>query len=509
MVTSSAWDSKAVMSAWWVNPEQVSKMGPTGEYLPIGAFTVQGQKNFLPPAQLSLGFGLLFRLSEESKARRLRHRIQDNTPKTLDLATKGTDQGQGIQIEADVHYDKVQSNAEDYSIANGYDEHQSSHSHTLDEAESVNTSDSETDNSDSEAKSHNPLQPIQNMHQTLQLQASGFTESKALVKSDHAKWIGSETCEGAEANIRNRAQNGNGTNLSNKEKPHVSAWGREHLRQGQSVPTSDPIGIAFEKTDEDTTHQVNFSRKNQSTLPSKSSHPTAVRGKHNKRNKFKLRYADQDEEDQALAMRLLGSTKATEDAAIKLSKEQEIARQKERRRKQHILTAQKGKEAEERRNLDFQRSVETSEEAESNEVGDIDAFVGVPHPGDEILDALVMCGPWDAMGGRCRWRAKLQPGTTKKGKAVKEVLGRWVSNITEREKKKRTGSGEGNENMVQEEEVMRKEGELIRAIREPEIIGVIPVSKVRVLMGPGEASGRGKGNGGAGRGRRGGRGSKR
>ena len=141
---------------------------------------------------------------------------------------------------------------------------------------------------------------------------------------------------------------------------------------------------------------------------------------------------------------------------------------------------------------------------EDNEIevlGDLDSFVGTPVPGDDILDALVICAPWDAIGARYEWRVKLQPGATKKGKAVREILSRWNGIVTEREKKKekRLGSGEGNEVTWDEEKVRIREEELIKAIREPEAIGVVPVGKIRVVM-EGEIHGKGKGGGEVGKG---------
>ncbi len=82
VASSTAWDSKAGMSAWWVNADQVSKLAPTGEFLPTGSFMVRGKKNFLPPAQLLLGFGVMFRISEESKARHIKHRVQNESTST-------------------------------------------------------------------------------------------------------------------------------------------------------------------------------------------------------------------------------------------------------------------------------------------------------------------------------------------------------------------------------------------------------------------------------------------
>uniref|UniRef100_A0A914YXK6 NFACT protein C-terminal domain-containing protein n=1 Tax=Panagrolaimus superbus TaxID=310955 RepID=A0A914YXK6_9BILA len=57
-----------VINAWWVRNDQVSRTAPTGEYLPAGSFMIRGKKNYIPASQLQLGFGLLFRLDEESAA---------------------------------------------------------------------------------------------------------------------------------------------------------------------------------------------------------------------------------------------------------------------------------------------------------------------------------------------------------------------------------------------------------------------------------------------------------
>ena len=237
-----------------------------------------------------------------------------------------------------------------------------------------------------------------------------------------------------------------------------------------------------------------------------------VRGKHGKRQKQKSKYAEQDPEDRALAMRILGSAAAQEKAetetAAKVAREQELTEQKERRRKQHALAAERGRKAEEERRKKFEEDggVDDDGESETSNAVDLDAIVGTPRPGDDILDGLVVCGPWDAIGARCRWRAKLQPGATKKGKAVKEILERWNKIVEDGEKKKRPGSGDGNEMMVAEEKIRKREGELIRAIRDVEVIGVVPVGKVRVVMGGGGEKG---GKGGTSGGKRGGKGGRR
>ena len=66
MCHSSAWSAKLVTSAWWVRPAQVTKSAPSGEYLPTGSFMIRGKKNFLPPHELVLGYGILFVLDPVS-----------------------------------------------------------------------------------------------------------------------------------------------------------------------------------------------------------------------------------------------------------------------------------------------------------------------------------------------------------------------------------------------------------------------------------------------------------
>jgi predicted ribosome quality control (RQC) complex YloA/Tae2 family protein len=67
---SSAWSSKIITSAWWVESHQVSKTAPTGEYLTVGSFMIRGRKNFLPPCQLEMGLAVFFRLGDESSIAR-------------------------------------------------------------------------------------------------------------------------------------------------------------------------------------------------------------------------------------------------------------------------------------------------------------------------------------------------------------------------------------------------------------------------------------------------------
>jgi predicted ribosome quality control (RQC) complex YloA/Tae2 family protein len=47
------------LNAFWVNPEQVKKSAPSGQFLPKGSFTIEGQRNFIKAANLRLSVGII------------------------------------------------------------------------------------------------------------------------------------------------------------------------------------------------------------------------------------------------------------------------------------------------------------------------------------------------------------------------------------------------------------------------------------------------------------------
>ena len=49
------------LSAYWVNPEQVKKAAPSGQFLPHGSFSIEGQRNFVRAPALKLCVGILER----------------------------------------------------------------------------------------------------------------------------------------------------------------------------------------------------------------------------------------------------------------------------------------------------------------------------------------------------------------------------------------------------------------------------------------------------------------
>ena len=564
VATSSVWDAKAVMSAWWVRADQVSKTAPTGEFLSIGSFAVAGQKNFLPPAQLLLGFGVMFQISEGSKARRLTHRVVEDSTSGAEqyFSVEGcasnagnenrTSQSAGPTRLFEGAQEALNMDDADEDIDSENDEASQQGSEVESEVKVSNHSDDDLAN-DAEGScfykrhkdsgnegmktSNTEAEVLQDRRSTVHERSNPFLSHTVEIDVSSQE---SEVESADEKLSRNRAQversgeNGRDRNPSSQvgqsselsagheatSVRHLSARERRLLRQTRRPQCHDrdhptkPTPTIQSNYDE---YSPNLSSPNKRpglmTKPHTNAQALAARGQHGKRNKIKTKYAGQDEEERLWALQVLGCAagqqKAAHDAEAKATKEVELAAQKERRRRQHVLAAEKGKEAEEIRQINMREDIGGLDDEDMESHRDLDAFVGTVLPDDEILDALVVCGPWDAIGSRCKWKAKLQPGTTKKGKAVREILNAWTMVITNEDKKRRQSNTAGDQAASAEEKSKWREGELIKGIREQEVIGIVPVGKCRVTVGGGQGNSKNRGGGGAGKGKRGGKGNKK
>lgn len=436
VASSNAWDSKAGMSAWWVNADQVSKSAPTGEFLPTGSFMVRGKKNFLPPAQLLLGFGVMFQISEESKARHVKHRIQDGQP--VGSVNKQAVLAESSLIDED---DIPVPESDDYQSA-------------------------ESDNEESDADDEDKHDPQSNP-----LQSQPVPEP---VISEGVNDLPSQKVEELQVN-----------------------------NVPKEVQDTELVPADSESEDEGVSDQPTTGTQTPSQPPKKGPAPPK-RGKKGKAKKIATKYKDQDEEDRLMAQQIIGSVtgqqKAEAEAKAKAAREAELAFQKERRRAQHQRTQKETAEHEEIRKMMLEEGVEVLDEGEEEKMTSLDGLVGTPLPGDEILEAIPMCAPWSAMG-KCKYKVKLQPGAVKKGKATKEILAKWVGDVSQK--------GKVDEESRDAERMWPREIELLRGWKVEEITNTIFVSKVRVMMSGGSAGRAGKGDKGKSVGGRGGKGNKK
>ncbi|KAJ4399749.1 hypothetical protein N0V91_009197 [Didymella pomorum] len=484
--TSEAWDSKAVMSAWWVLADGVTKTGQTGEFLPPGVFNIKGKKEYLPPAQLIVGLGVMFEISEDSKARHHKHRVQGGVlaPTTAEEEAKLAQEKKADEASKDADSDEDDA-FPDAKMASDSEE------------EFPDAKMDDSDDSDAESDADAPANPLQSK-----------TADQKADSEDEQEDIPSPQSEPVTAGSENEA-----TSKDDKTKSegkggirHLSARERRLMRKGQ-LPDATPGSAANEDDDEgnsagDESKPATRAPPTVTSQATKNSSAPLPRGKRGKAKKLATKYAAQDEEDRALAMRLLGSKSgqvAAEDAANEArKKEEEAAANKQRRREQHQRTQDKGKAAEEARRaaLENDDEAEDDEQLKSNLLN-LDAFTGRPLPGDTILSAIPVAAPWAALASY-KYKAKIQPGSTKRGKAVKEIMSIWDH------------AGKDpkvlDKHSADVERIWPKEIELIRGWKEPEVVSVLPVAKVRVMIAGGRrgaAAAKGK------KSARGGRGSKK
>jgi len=431
VATSSAWDSKAGMSAWWVNTDQVSKQTSTGDFLPTGSFVIRGKKNFLPPAQLVLGFGVMFLISEESKARHFKHRV-----------------GEIRSINAP-------------AIDNAVDRQEPSS--IVDDAGSANGDVTDSDVEEEQEQRENLLQTGSRP------EADDEPQNKAQV-------------------AENDDDDDNNEDDNDDDNPATS------LGDLNFEETKDPEEYDRDSAD-DIVSTMPVTTKATKTAPPP---PQRKRGQKAKAKKIATKYKDQDEEDRLMAQELLGSVagvqKAESEAKLKAAREAEAVFQKERRRAQHQRTQKETADHEAARKAMLEEDAGMDEE-EEDRLTSIDALVGTALPGDEILEAIPMCAPFSAMN-KCKYKIKLQPGTVKKGKAVKEILGRWTSDANLKWVDKYSQDAE---------KIWPRELELLKGWKVEEVTNTVVVSRVKIMMSGGAAAaGKGK-SGGA----RGGKGSKK
>ncbi|KAI0203382.1 fibronectin-binding protein A N-terminus-domain-containing protein [Astrocystis sublimbata] len=453
--SSSAWDSKASMSAWWVTADQVSKAAPTGEFLPAGSFMVRGKKNFLPASQLVMGFALLFRVSEESKGKHVKHRLyetpgraegQQNTPATLGDSTAAADASTS----------------------------QDNENEKLDDSES---DEGATEEDDFKPRA-NPLQPLDDdgddEHLDPEKEAEPSEQMDQLTIADEVPPpdLPEEEDQDQDQEPGDEATEDNNDTVTEADTTTLTA------SSAQKPPPST-----------------------QSTQSSKKAQQPK-RGQRGKAKKIANKYKDQDDDDREAIEALIGSAagrqRAEAEAQAKADREAALALAAERRRAQKARLQRETAEHEEVRRVMLEEGIEVPEDTDgsSSSLGPLDSLVGNPLPGDEILEVIAFCAPYAALG-KCKYKVKLQPGNQKKGKAVKEILEGW----------KAVSSRKGVlDEMAQDRERMwPREVELLKAVKGEDVVGGVPMRGVKVLWtGGGGGGGGGGGSGGGGAGKKGG-----
>jgi hypothetical protein len=264
---SSAWTSRMVTSAWWVESHQVSKTPPPGEFLTVGAFMIRGKKNYLPPSPLEMGLGVLFRLGDEASIAR-----HQNDRRDFALLTRDDDSDDGDESAINAATPMRSANHTAKAKTED-DEHEIEPSNESGDNEAVDENDTPNQVHDTWAEPSDLSQPVTVNQYEQEDNAHQDSESEESdTKSD----------KGAERR-----------GLSVRERKLIKKYGSleaaAQAEQGNAITSPGQ-----EKKPETTPASEN--RK---------------RGKKTKQKRAQRKYADQDEEDKELAMLALqGGEKA-------------------------------------------------------------------------------------------------------------------------------------------------------------------------------------------------------
>ncbi|KAL7080822.1 hypothetical protein ACP275_14G002100 [Erythranthe tilingii] len=478
---SNAWDSKIVTSAWWVYPHQVSKTAPTGEYLTVGSFMIRGRKNFLPPAPLIMGFGILFRLDESSLGSHLNERRvrgeEEGTDEIEQSEPFNEISDYGSDSDKDVSGEKAtldSSNVMDLSTERPMDEN-------------VSDANVKHDSSDKTATSNQ-------IHNDKELDSSSKTSAAVTPNLedliDRALGIGTATAsskyyglQAAQEEIEEKHDH-EGMKAGQRDKPYVSKAERRKLKKGQKdVAVGEPVEIEKEREE----NHDPVSQPDNSVKGSKPGGGKTNRGQKGKLKKIKEKYADQDEEERRIRMTLLAAAGKPKKDIEKSENEKETAEKQAKiasapsdatkicykcKKAGHTsrdCPEHPDESARSKANGDVDRGASemdrvNMEEDDINEIGeeekeklnDVDYLTGNPLPNDVLLYAVPVCGPYNALQSY-KYRVKIIPGSLKKGKAAKTAMNLF----------NHTG------------EATTREKELMKACTDPELVAAI-VGNVKV-----------------------------
>ncbi|KAF8453500.1 fibronectin-binding protein A N-terminus-domain-containing protein [Terfezia claveryi] len=502
--TSKAWETKAVMSAWWVNWDQVSKtVKETGDYIgEVGRFVIAGSKNYLPPAQLGLGYAVLWVTGE---------------------ANQGYLEGEQatVQLEQAGEEGPTEREGDDDERQPNEDENESEEEESDEEFPDVQIR-SEGEDNDEDTKTDNEGEYTSEVNETETLISVG--ESVDVAKANFAE---------DEGNDESRVQS--------PGKKHLSAKERRELKKAKSTtspsPSPSPAAGNVPKIALKTT-----------TAPTPAQAPRGKKHTSKQKKKLAVKYALLSDDEREMARELLGTLSVDTAGRKALSKEAEKAveelAQRQRKKEQQLRAQALGKVAEAKRfgwklpsvtlvtparpaqsstreDLDKETEEADGEGEPTNDAQqegplDFTRLTGMPSSAAGIVDAIPVCAPYSALG-KYKYKVKLLPAVggaskdvQKKGKAVKDIVGGWIK-VGEPLRPGTSGKGgagggigkgrgvgmgfEGwDEQGVDVEKMWPREWELLKNWRAEEILNCVPVSRVRVV---GIASGR-KGEGGKG-----------
>lgn len=377
---SVSWTMKInLQNAFWVKPEQVSKTAPTGEYLTTGSFMIRGKKNYLPATHLILGLSFLFKLEDSSIPRHANER-----------KTKG------------IEYEGL---------------------------ENIEENNDEFENITSENDSDEDLEKNIELQNKETLYAVNDDGESLKVKTNNNKHSEEE-----------KLRSNNETSINVLDAPSIPNCNNTC----KAVEQSDAVCSDSDDDDIEPDDANDMDKKNESNKPQ-----ILKRGQRGKLKRIKEKYKDQDEDEREMRIKLLQSS-MNEDKKLKRAKKKDKKNKKSTDKTkasgnkqifikplpmlleapndtiQFEVPKEPIKKSEDNENSEDD---ETDKPTDLTETQMLDSLTGSPYPEDELLFAVPVVAPYTALTNY-KYKLKLTPGNTKRGKASKTCLNLFLKDKT-------------------------------------------------------------------------------
>lgn len=337
---SVAWDAKVTTSAYWVRAEQVSKTAPTGEYLDTGSFMIRGKKNFLPPCHLILGLSVMFKLEESSVARHAGERCVRNFDEKSDKKTEVDNESQMQEIPEE-NVEEPEENPDD----------------------------------DSDDSSDNDGVKFPDTHVN----------------------IGSlSTQVSTESNLRTRLSSLDLQNDDDGEEEGaiIHAAPQQMPRKNRIIQKERLGGKKKQQLKQQQQQQKQMKEETRNEQPEENKGQKISKHQRKKMKIIKSKYKDQDEEEKKMRMEILQSagkkkpeTKKEKEDEEDLEKPQQSSK-KQPKEKKPVEAAAPG---------DLDAVDEDENVGDGNDVDMLNSLTGLPSPEDELLFALPVVAPYNAL----------------------------------------------------------------------------------------------------------------
>ncbi|XP_068618878.1 ribosome quality control complex subunit NEMF homolog [Battus philenor] len=401
---SVAWEAKVLTRAWWVHAHQVSKSAPTGEYLTTGSFMIRGKKNYLLPDQLQFGFSFLFRLEDSCIERHRDERKSLATDENASDVTSVQEQDEEIIVSDDDESSGKEDSKQNTEANLESITEETTQLNIVDSKKEIEFEEKSAVEQEETSQDENKTSPVE-MEETPQQETE---KTFSYIDTEPNDEQSDDETDIGVMNTHVKIDHGTGEVYTQSKTRTISEVSdiSEDVLSFPALPKlkkkpQKKENIVVEKKKEDKPKE------------------TLKRGQKSKLKKIKEKYKDQDEEDRALMLELLQSSKAPKDskkaqkkAAAKASKSKTGPRaQKIPQPAPIILEAESEEEPE----------PELEQAGADTEAELLNQLTGCPHPEDELLFAVPVVAPYSALINY-KYKVKLTPGTSKRGKAAKTAV---------------------------------------------------------------------------------------